>query len=204
MISFVYAFHYLLTDTISELDTPTVKRTAAVNASTIFILFGCYLPVAISGYLLKSGAGISSNVLAGMADESVVVIIAKWVISALLFITYALFIIPLRRKFERIFFGNPSSPTFSPASLTVTACLSIFVAIVSASLPDLGFANTLAGGCIAVIMFIFPGMLMIRMQLDKPPARRKRLELITGAVFTVLGALVCFVGLFGALILGEI
>lgn len=203
MICFVYAFHYVLTDTISELKTPSAKRTTSVNAFAVVLLMGCYVPVAITGYLLKSGKGISSNVLAGMGENSVVVIIAKWTIAALLFLTYSLFIIPLRRKVELLFFGRLSSSMLSLSRLAIAAGLNISVVIVSVLLPDLGLANTLAGGCIALVMFFFPGRLIVRNQLDKPPASRHIFETITGAVLIVLGVLVCFVGLLGALIFDE-
>lgn len=200
MICFVYAFHYVLTDTISELKTPSAKRTTSVNAFAIVLLMGCYVPIAISGYLLESGKGISSNVLAGMGEGSVVVIIAKWTIAALLFVTYSLFIIPLRRKIEFLSFGRPSSSMLSLSRLVIAAGLNISVAIVSALLPGLGLANSVAGGCIALVMFFFPGRLIVRNQLDKPPASRQIFETVVGTVLIVLGILVCFVGLFGALI----
>lgn len=203
MICFVYAFHYVLTDTISELKTPSFKRTTAVNAFAILILIGCYLPVAIAGYLLKSGRGISSNVLFGMGETSGVVITAKWTIATLLFLTYALFLIPLRRKLELFLVGRLSSSMLSLSRLAVAAGLNIFVAVVSNSLSDLGLANTLAGGCIALVMFFFPGRLMVRQQMDKPRGSRNMFEAVTGSLLVAAGILICFVGLFGALVFDE-
>lgn len=199
MICFVYAFHYVLTDSISELEDPTRKRVSNVNLTTVSILFCCYLPVSVAGYLLKSGTNISSNILAGMSSDSVTAVIANWSIGALLLITYSLFIIPLRRKIENITTGRLSSSVVAPSRLLTAAVLNAFICIVSIMLPDLGFANTLAGGCIALIMFFFPGCLMVRLQYSREGRDRSIIQIIFGIIFILFGAVICFVGLFGSL-----
>lgn len=206
MICFVYAFHYVQTDTLAELNEPVLPRLTGVSRLTVYILLICYIPVSVCGYLLQSGgiipggATISSNILADLPPTSATVLIAKWAIGALLLITYSLFIIPLRRKVETLAFGRLSSAFLDPHRLVVAATLNIVVGIVSILLPDLGFANTLAGGCIALIMFFFPGLFMVQMQLDKSPSDRNTLQLVFGAMFIFCGVLICFVGLFGSLV----
>lgn len=200
MICFVYAFHYVLTDTLAELRNPTRMRMACVNITSVALLLGCYIPVAISGYLVYSGENIPSNALTGLAAGSPTALIAKWSIGALLLITYSLFIIPLRRKFEFILFREITHAVLEPRRLLVAALLNVFVCYVAVSLPDLGLANTLAGGCIALIMFFFPGRLMVRAQLDLPFEERDSMRLAIGGMFVFFGALICFVGLFGGMI----
>lgn len=197
MICFVYAYHYVLTENLVELKEPTRRRMSVVNLTAVGIMLGCYLPVALAGYLLYSGEGISSNVLAGLAPGSVTALVAKWSIGALLLITYSLFIIPLRQKLEKMAFGGLTDSMIDPRRLAIAGGLNLFVMIMSISLPDLGLANTLAGGCIALIMFFYPGRLMLKAQLDLPFDQRNPLRIIIGSVFVFFGALICVVGLFG-------
>lgn len=200
MICFVYAFHYVLTETLVELKEPTRMRMALVNLSTVGIMLGCYIPVAVSGYLVYSGEGIGTNVLTGLPDGSPTAFIAKWSIGGLLMITYSLFIIPLRQKLEKMIFGSLTTTTTDPRRIGIAAVLNLFVGIVSVALPDLGLANTLAGGCIALIMFFFPGRLMVRYQLDLPFEQRDPLRIGIGMMFVFFGSLICFIGLFGNMI----
>lgn len=200
MICFVYAFHYVLTETLVELENPTRLRMALVNLSTVGITLGCYIPVAVSGYLVYSGEGIGTNVLTGLPNGSPTAFIAKWSIGGLLLITYSLFIIPLRQKLEKLIFGELTTEMTDPRRVAIAGGLNVFVAIVSVSLPDLGLANTLAGGCIALIMFFFPGRLMMHYQLDLPFEQRDPLRIGIGMMFVFFGALICFVGMFGNLI----
>lgn len=200
MICFVYAFHYVLTDTLGELETPTRMRMAKVNFISIAMMLGCYFPVALSGYLVLSGDNIPTNVLTALAAGSPAAFIAKLSIGALLLITYSLFIIPLRRKLEIICFASLTESMKSPKRIMVAAFLNAFVCIASIGLPDLGLANTLAGGCIALIMFFFPGRLMLRHQLDLPFENRDPLRMGIGGIFVFSGTLICLVGLFGNMI----
>lgn len=200
MICFVFAYHYVLTDTLNELNNPTKQRMTRVNYLTVIILLACYIPVAMAGYLLKSGIYISSNILTGNRPKLVSSIVGTWAIGALLLFTYAIFIIPLRRKLEKLFFGRLSTSPAALSRLIIAALLNLFVCIVSIALPDLGVANTIAGGCIALIMYFFPGCLMVRLQLDNISRDRSIFKLILGSLFVFFGALICFVGLFGALL----
>lgn len=200
MICFVYAFHYVLTETLCELQNSTRMRMALVNATTIGIQIGCYIPVAIAGYLIYSGKGITTNVLEKLPAGSLAGFVATWSIGGLLLITYSLFIIPLRQKLEKKIFGSLTESIKDPKRLFLAATLNVFVAIAALLLPDLGLANTLAGGCIALIMFYFPGRLMVRFQSDLPFEYRDPLRLVIGGIFVFFGVLICFVGLFGNLI----
>ncbi len=170
---------------------------AMVNFSAVCVLIGCYLPFAISGYLGMSGVNIQDNILKGLPANSPVVGIARWSIGLLLFITYSLFVIPLRRKLEDVFFGEQSASMYDPRRLIVAAGLMFSIGIVSIALPSLGLANSVAGGCIALVMFYFPGALMWRMQMDMPRGDRDRFQLGFGGFFMAAGVLVCLMGLFG-------
>lgn len=200
MICFVYAFHFVLTETLVELENPTRMRMALVNLSSVGIMLGCYIPMAVSGYLAYSGKGIGSNVLTGLPEGSPTAFIAKWSIGALLLITYSLFIIPLRQRLEQMIFGELTTEMKDPRRVAIAGVLNAFVAMASVSLPDLGLANTLAGGCIALIMFFFPGRLMVRYQLDLPFEQRDPLRIGIGMMFVFFGALICLIGLFGNMI----
>eukprot|EP00178_Gracilaria_changii_P012367 TRINITY_DN34_c0_g1_i2.p1 TRINITY_DN34_c0_g1~~TRINITY_DN34_c0_g1_i2.p1 ORF type:complete len:451 (+),score=66.60 TRINITY_DN34_c0_g1_i2:4331-5683(+) len=200
MICFVYAFHYVLTETLCELRNSTRMRMALVNATTIGIQIGCYIPVALAGYLIYSGKGITTNVLEGLPSGSFAGFVATWSIGGLLLITYSLFIIPLRQKLEKKLFGSLTSSMRDVKRIGLAAVLNLFVALAAVSLPDLGLANTLAGGCIALIMFFFPGRLMVRFQSEKDFEERDPLRLVIGGTFVFFGGLICLVGLFGNLI----
>lgn len=200
MICFVYAFHYVLTETLMELENPTRMRMSLVNFTTVGIMIGCYIPVAICGYLAFSGEGISTNLLEGLPNGSPTALIAKWSIGGLLLITYSLFIIPLRQKIEVRLFGELTKTMKDPQRIAIAAGLNIFVAIVSISLPDLGLANTLAGGCIALIMFYYPGKLMVQFQNSLPFEQRDPLRIGIGYIFIFFGTLICLVGLFGNMV----
>lgn len=197
---FVYAFHYVLTDTVSELRNPSVVRMGKANLSAVAMMVGCYIPVAVAGYLACSGKNIADNVLAGLAPESPPALVAKWAIGGLLFVTYSLFIIPLRRKLEMRLFGSLSTQTYDPRRMAIATAINLFVAYAAVSLSDLSVANALAGGCIALIMFFFPGRLMLRNQIDKPIEERNPLTMAIGGIFTVLGVLISFIGIFGGMI----
>lgn len=201
MICFVYAFHYVLTDTLLEVENPSPHRLALVSFSTVVVLIGCYLPVSISGYLLLSGESIPSNVLSGLPPGAPIVFLAKLSIGLLLFVTYSLFIIPLRRRLEEIIFNTQTRLFVDPRRLLIAAVLAGLIGITSIALPDLGLANSLAGGCIALVMFYFPGRLMIRgRQMDLPLIERDRSNVLFGAFFVFMGVLICVMGLFGNLI----
>lgn len=200
MICFVYAFHYVLTETLVELKRPTRMRMALVNVWSVFILLGCYVPVSVAGYLLYSGKNIESNVLTKLSPESPTVLIAKWSIGALLLITYSLFLIPLRQKLEKLLFGELTERMLDRKRVVVAALLNTSVAIVSVVLPNLGLANSLAGGCIALIMFYFPGQLMVKHQINLPFRQKNILHICVGCIFVFFGALICILGLFGGII----
>lgn len=203
MVCFVYAFHYVLTDTLSEVSNPTPERMSKISFTTIAILILCYLPVAISGYLSTTGVCGSSNLLNCFGQGSLTITIANWSIGLLLFLTYSLFIIPLRRKLENVFYGEQTTSMFAPKRLVIAAGLMTTIAIISITLKDLGLANTLAGGCIALVMFYFPGALMWRMEMDVPVDQRDRKNLIFGGIFMFIGLLVCSMGFFGSILFSE-
>lgn len=166
-------------------------------------MLGCYIPVALAGYLLHSGEHIGTNLLTGLSTRFPTAIIAKWSIGALLFITYSLFLIPLRRKFEAMLLGRQTEHASDPARVGIAAALNIFVCAVAMSLPNLGLANALAGGCIALIMFFFPGRLMIKMQMESPVEERDMMRFVGGVIFVGVGVVICIVGLFGQLMFGK-
>lgn len=205
MICFVYAFHYVQTDTLSELQNPTLARMRAVSLNTVAILFLCYIFVSMCGYLLQSGgvpnsAIISSNILNDLPQSSASVLLAKWSIGSLLLITYSLFIIPLRRKLEMLLFRSLGTSFISMKRIMVAAVINITVGIVSICLPNLGIANSLAGGCIALIMFVFPGCFIIKLQMEQRLSQRSVLQIAIGIAFVFFGSLIAFVGLFGSAI----
>lgn len=199
MICFVYAFHYVLTDTLTELENPTRMRMTMVNLTTVLIMIGCYVPVAIAGYLAFSGENIQDNLLAQLPTGPVS-IIAKLSIAALLLITYSLFIIPLRRKLEEAS-GGLTAGMKDPKRIVIAGVLLLVVATISVALPNLGLANALAGGCIALVMFFFPGRLMLQSQLDLPLEQRDPLRIGIGGIFIFFGSLICFMGLFGPILI---
>ncbi|CAN8069394.1 unnamed protein product [Agarophyton chilense] len=200
MICFVYAFHYVLTETLCELRNATRMRMALVNATTIAIQIGCYIPVALAGFLIYSGKNITTNAVEGLPPGSIAGFIATWSIGGLLLITYSLFIIPLRQKLEKKLYGSLTSSMRDVKRIALAAALNIFVGGAALSLPDLGLANSLAGGCIALIMFFFPGRLMVRFQNEKEFEDRDPLRLVIGGTFVFFGGLICLVGLFGNLV----
>lgn len=205
MICFVYAFHYVQTDTLSELQNPSFSRIRSVNVSTVSILLVCYIFVGICGYLLQSGgihenANISSNILNDLPKSSTSVLLAKWSIGSLLLITYSLFIITLRRKLEMLLFQSLDNSFFSKNRLLVAALINIGVGIVSICLPNLGIANALAGGCIALIMFEFPGCFIIKIQMERDYSERSVIQVAIGISFCFFGSLIAIIGLFGSAI----
>lgn len=200
MICFVYAFHYVLTETLTELQRPTRMRMALVNVSAVAIMLGCYIPVSVAGYLLYSGEGIESNVLTKLPPGSPTVFIAKWSIGALLLMTYPLLIIPLRQKIEKRVLGELTERVTDQRRIAAAGVLNGSVAVVSVVLPNLGLANSLAGGCIALIMFYYPGQMMVRYQRELPFEQKNLLRVGVGWIFVCFGALISFIGLFGGMI----
>lgn len=166
LVAFPYAFHYVLTDSLGELASPTRQRLHAVVRWSVVTLTSCYVPFGLAGLLLYAtpgpegaltahGTGVPLNVLAGVGDGSPVVTVARAAIAALLVLTYPLLVIPLRRRVEAGVWG-----AVQPAGgrrVAVVAALSVGVGAVSGGLRDLGAANDVAGGAIAVIMFVVPG-----------------------------------------------
>lgn len=199
-VCFVFAFHYVLTDTLAEVVRPTEKRLGLVALSAVGVLLACYVPVAVAGYLTLSGKNIAENLLLSLPNGSPVVSIARWSIALLLFCTYSLFLIPLRRTLEEVCFGRQTGAMLDPRRLAVAGGLMVSVGAVSVSLPSLGLANSVAGGCIAIVMFYFPGALMYRMEMDLPRGERSPVQIGAGVFFMLTGVVVCVMGLFGDLI----
>lgn len=199
MVSFVYAYHYVLTDTLCELKNPTYARMTMVNLATVAILCICYIPLSVAGYLNYSGINIPSNMLTKMRENSITVAIARVVMASLLFFTYPLFIIPLRRRIELRLQGCYSSSVLSKSRIQVAGALAVIVCATSILLPDLSLANTLAGGCIACVMLILPGALMVQAE-RKSSCRNSAYSAAFGALFVAIGIIVTLVGFFGSFI----
>lgn len=206
MICFVYAFHYVQCDTLCELRHPTTSRVRRVNQLTVSTLILVYIIIATCGFLLKQGDGkgrISPNILADLPANSPPVIVAKWAIGLLLLCTYPLFIIPLRRSIERTL-SSFFTRRLNQQQLDVTcrtavaAVLNMGVALAAVVLPDLGMANALAGGCIALVMLFFPGCFALKLQLAAPPHARSAAQMAVGALFVCVGVVIGFVGVFGS------
>jgi len=203
MICFVYAFHYVLTDTLAEVSDPTEERMSKVSFTTIAILVGVYVPVSISGYLMVTGKCTDSNLLSCLPTSAAAVSIANWSIGSLLFITYSLFIIPLRRKLEDVIFAGQTTSMFDNKRMIVAGAIAAFIGIVSISLKDLALASTVAGGCISIVMFVFPGALMVYREYDIPMSQRPRKQVLTGYFFMATGLTICFSGFFGNSLVTE-
>ena len=73
----------------------------------------------------------------------------------------------------------------------------------SVLLPDLGLANAVAGGCIALVMFLYPGLLTLSMEFGKVAPRRSMHRLLKGVFLVALGLSVCFLGLFGSFVTAD-
>lgn len=200
MTCFVYAFHYVLTETLCELKHSTRKRITVVDMSTICIQIGCYLPMAIAGYLAYSGKNIPTNVLEGLPAGSTSVVIARWSIGGLLLVTYSLFIIPLRQKLEKKLYGILTSSMSDPRRVGAVVALNVSVGIAAVSLPNLGLANSVAGGCIALIMLFYPGRMMLLGIEGERGGWKQWARKTVGVVFALMGVLICFVGIFGKII----
>lgn len=80
----------------------------------------------------------------------------------------------------------------------VAGALNASVALAAVMLPDLGMANALAGGCIALVMLFFPGCFTLKLQLAAPPHARSAAQMAVGALFVCVGVVIGFVGVFGS------
>lgn len=202
LVSFTYAYHYVLTDVVCELRAPSMVRLVKTVNATTALLYGCYFFVAISGFLLMNGSEVPDDILAGLGSTSLAVLISRWSIALLLFATYSLFIIPLRRRLEELWYGSMTR-SVGRDRLQVALIIAASVGGISAVLPSLGLANAVAGGCIALVMFLFPGLLSMRSGCD---TRRGKHDLPTKAAFhngiamAFLGIIVCIVGILQAII----
>lgn len=203
LISFVYAFHHVLTDNLTEFHNPTPRRITYLNLFTILTTILCYIPVSIAGFLLHSGRNLSTNLLTGLSPTSVTVLVANISIASLLLLTYPLFLIPLRRKFHYMLHDMFPSICSNLLNVVIATTLNVFVAVFAISLRNLGLANALAGGCIALIMFYFPGRLLLRMQIDTAPEQRDYFRIVIAVVFIALGVVICISGLFGQLLFSK-
>jgi Transmembrane amino acid transporter protein len=181
-----------------------------VNLLTVATLFGCYFPLAVAGYLLYSGSDIPSNMLTKLSETSMAVMTARLVMGCLLFGTYSLFIIPLRRKLELRLYNRLTTELFDVRRLLMAVVLMILVLVVSIGLRDLGLANALAGGCLALVMLSFPGAMILHgergpnatvaVTVSDATVASRRVAL--GYGFLSAGAVIAFVGFFGAALLG--
>jgi hypothetical protein len=181
-----------------------------VNLLTVVTLLGCYLPLAGAGYLLYSGADIPSNMLTKLSESSLAVLMARLVMGCLLFGTYSLFIIPLRRKLEIRLYSRLTTEMYDARRLLVAVVLMLLVLVTSIELRDLGLANALAGGCLGLVMLSFPGAMILHGE-RKPNATvavtgaddaRASRRVVLGYGFLGAGVGIAFVGLFGATLLG--
>mmetsp|Transcript_33398 Transcript_33398/g.131707 ORF Transcript_33398/g.131707 Transcript_33398/m.131707 type:complete len:444 (-) Transcript_33398:1930-3261(-) len=198
MVTFTHAYHYVLTDTFLELKNPSKVRLMSTVWTTGVTLTTCYLIVAIIGYLLYGGRNVPSNVLTGLGNGSPVIGIATWSIGLLLFATYSLFIIPLRRRLEEILFGRQTRK-LNGDRILAAAVIGALVIIASILLRDLYLANTVAGGCIAIVTFVIPGLFDVycwkMFKVD-----RNLVTIARGVLLLCAGTTAGFIGLFGSLL----
>jgi Transmembrane amino acid transporter protein len=181
-----------------------------VNLMTVVTLLGCYLPLGVAGYVLYSGSHIPSNMLTKLSETSLAVLIARIVMGCLLFGTYSLFIIPLRRKLEMKLYSRLSVETTDSRRLSVAAVLMLAVLGSSIELRDLGLANAIAGGCLGLVILSFPGAMILHgergpgasVALTAGDANRRSKRVILGYGFIGCGIVIAFFGLFGAALLG--
>ncbi|KAA8496856.1 putative sodium-coupled neutral amino acid transporter 8 [Porphyridium purpureum] len=201
LVTFLYAFHYILTDTLGELANPSASRMSKMIGGTILVQFLCYVVVGVSGLLLVLTLGKSTpdNVLLALGNDSIVVVFARWVLGFLLFATYSLFILPLRNRIELIYWKQVQ-PGLTVARLQICALLAGLIGVSAITLQNLSLANDVAGGCIAVIMLLFPGMLTVKDTFETPsmPLARRVSQLVVGFCMAALGVLVFAIGIGAA------
>ena len=165
--TFVYAFHYVIPNILSQLEAPSPARVTVTFRSTILNLVCPYLIFSLAGWFLCHGGlnwPLDPNFLIGASKGDWVVAATTWVITLTLLFTYQLFLIPLRKKVEGRFHCVDSPHVSDGVPIArVVASLSwqLIVFLISILLKDLGAANAVAGGCIGLVMFTFPGALMI-------------------------------------------
>eukprot|EP00172_Hildenbrandia_rubra_P003391 Plantae.Rhodophyta-Hildenbrandia_rubra.ctg53962.p1 GENE.Plantae.Rhodophyta-Hildenbrandia_rubra.ctg53962~~Plantae.Rhodophyta-Hildenbrandia_rubra.ctg53962.p1 ORF type:complete len:429 (-),score=18.48 Plantae.Rhodophyta-Hildenbrandia_rubra.ctg53962:355-1641(-) len=204
--AFVFAYHFIYTDTIHELKDPTPDRAWKLNKLTFAILLGCYIPFSISGYLAGSIHGhIGTNVLKNLGRGSLTVFIARLSITALLIITYPLLVIPLRRRGENLLNRYQWRSSIWQRRYMVNGFLAFSIGLISILLTDLGDANAVAGGCIVTVMYFFPGLFLLKLNQNGQERDVKKMvfNITLGSALVLVSVTTSILGVFGQALFPE-
>eukprot|EP00808_Paulinella_micropora_P016478 g19026.t1 len=199
LMTFLFAYHYVLQDSLAELNRESVAGTTKILRHTSLTLMGCYLLVGVCGYVIFGGVNVPGNVLPTLTGASAV--IAQWAIAALLFLTYPLFLIPLRKRVQALLFDYhvPEDPhRTAPLGVRFRAALllAVLVGIAALALPDLMVANQVAGACVALVMFAFPGLVELALARSRLSTDVScMMGYVRGGTFLCLGLTVALLGL---------
>ena len=203
--AFVYAFHFIYADTIHELKDPTPRRVRKLNLTTFAILACCYVPFTVLGYIAAGTKGhIDANVLTSFGEQSIPAKIARISITLLLLVTYPLLIIPLRRRGEKLLHLIEWVDNDAADPIVMSGIVAALVGIVASFLTDLGDANAIAGGCLSLVMYLFPGLFLISLERRKESQQDRSLwKILLGSVLVIVSVLASVLGLFGQALFPE-
>ena len=198
LASFVFAYHYIYLDIIEELEQNTQSNTWRINRLTLLILWSCYLPFTICSYALVKHTTLGPNVLTSL-DGSWTVFVARFSLVALLILTFPLLAIPLRKRVEKVLVPYLSNLSTFQQGICSSAVLNTVIFATALTFTDLGVANTIAGGCLAIIMFIFPGLFLVVSEEAKSSEQGNTTKnRIFGWFLIAFGVITAFMGLFGS------
>uniref|UniRef100_A0A7S1XFA0 Amino acid transporter transmembrane domain-containing protein n=1 Tax=Compsopogon caeruleus TaxID=31354 RepID=A0A7S1XFA0_9RHOD len=197
LVSFNFAYHFILTDVLCQLNRPSMIRISTALSLTTVTLLALYIPSALTGFVLFGGDNVPASVLDWPQNHTDTLAMTLWPTVLLWIASYPLLTVPLRRSIERLYF-SVETEAISLRRVTAAVVLSVFAFVMVLVQTDLTLINAVSSGSMALLVYFFPGLLSLRASVDTRKAKydlESRRSVYIGLTATLMGVIVCFLGI---------
>ncbi|XP_050409961.2 sodium-coupled neutral amino acid transporter 7 [Patella vulgata] len=201
-ICFAYQCHMSIIPIYSCMENRNLKEFSKTVSLAMVLCVLCYTMTATLGYL-QFGHGITNDIILSF-DPDVTVIIAVVLIAVKTYTAYPIYLFCGRAAFDSVW---NSALRLSPEVIeqrerkmrivvtliwfTITVVLAIFI-------PNIGVVIEFLGALSALLIFLFPGMCLMKSMLDKkdkgpevnPNSNRTTFLIFVGCAFITLGVFI--------------
>lgn len=204
-ICFAYQCHVSVIPIYSCMEKRNLKEFSKTLTLAMTLCVLTYTVTAALGYLMF-GDNITSDILLSF-EPDIPVLIAVVLIAVKTYTTYPILLFCGRAAFDCLWIAawgltdeqivlreKARRITVSSVWFAITLILAIFI-------PNIGVVIQILGAFAAIFIFIFPGMCLLKLMLDRPEQTRQvKLVLYSAVVFIVLGTFIFGLTLSQALI----
>jgi len=182
---FAYTCHQNMISITNELSRPSRGRCWAVAAISIGTAIGVYIFLACSGYE-TFGNKVQSNILSNYPADSMVVAVARLMISLVVTFCYPLQAHPSRTCVTNILNTIPVCKQIAPTLLHViiTTCFVAFTGTIAFLVSDLGLVLSVVGATgSTIVTYVLPGACYFLLFPKRPSRWLGLAMLLTGTLF---------------------